>query len=313
MFKSTLYVETDDGARIAYHFLPASPPSSGPAFGIVLICHGLAEHARRYEGFAKALSAAGFHVYAHDHRGHGETMAPNAQLGRFAPQNGLDKVIADVKTMRDFAAGAHPALPVLLFGHSMGGLIALRAATEYPSSFKALAVWNSNFNAGFAGYVARAVLKIERALKGSDVPSLIMARSTFDAWGKSIPGHRTSFDWLSRDPSEVDTYIADPLCGFPASVSLWLDILELTLNTTTPARLSRLANALPVHLVGGGQDPATDKAKAMQWLAQRLRQNGLTTVTLQIYPQMRHETLNEIGREQAMSDFIGWAQQAVAP
>lgn len=308
MFETTLYLSRGDGARIAYRYMPAVPP----ARGILLINHGLSEHSLRYKAFARAMSMAGFHVYAHDHRGHGETVAPGAQLGRFAPRDGLTKVIANVEAMRDFSSSAHPSLPIVLFGHSMGGLIALRAATTYPASFNALAVWNSNFNAGIAGHIARIVLKIERALKGSDVPSLIMARSTFEAWGKSIPDHRTLFDWLSRDAAEVDQYIADPLCGFPASVSLWLDILDLTLNTTTQTRLSGLPKNLPIHLVGGGQDPATDKATATRWLAERLRQSGLGNVTLQIYQDMRHETLNEIGREQAIEDFTAWVQKAIA-
>lgn len=308
MFKTTLYLSRSDGARLAYRYMPASPP----ARGILLINHGLSEHSGRYQAFAQAMSLAGFHVYAHDHRGHGETVAPGAQLGMFGRHDGLKKVIADVEAMRDFASDAHPSLPVVLFGHSMGGLIALRAATTYPGAFDALAVWNSNFHAGIAGQIARIVLKIERALKGSDVPSLIMARSTFETWGKSIPGHRTLFDWLSRDAAEVDRYIADPLCGFPASVSLWLDILELTLNTTTQTRLAGLPKNLPIHLVGGGQDPATDKAAATRWLADHLRQSGLGNITLQIYQDMRHETLNEIGREQAIKDFTAWIQKAIA-
>lgn len=308
MFENTLYLSRSDGARLAYRYRPAVPP----ARGILLINHGLSEHSGRYKPFARAMGESGFHVYAHDHRGHGETIAPGAQLGQFGQPGGLNKVIADVEAMRDFASTAHPSLPIVLFGHSMGGLIALRAATTYPERFNALAVWNSNFNAGFAGHIARIVLKIERALKGSDVPSLLMARSTFEVWGKSIPGHRTLFDWLSRDASEVDRYMADPLCGFPPSVSLWLDILKLTLNTTTQARLAALPKNLPIHLVGGGQDPATDKAAATRWLANRLRQCGLSNVTLQIYQDMRHETLNEIGREQAIEDFTTWVQKAVA-
>ncbi|THF53882.1 alpha/beta hydrolase [Allorhizobium terrae] len=307
MFEKTLYLDMPDGTRLAYHLEPAALS----ARGILLICHGLTEHSLRYNAFAKAMSAAGFHVYAHDHRGHGQTTAPDASLGRFARRDGVAKVIADVKAMRDFASAAHPDLPIVLFGHSMGGLIALRAATEYPESFNALAVWNSNFNAGIAGHIARIVLKIERALKGSDVPSLIMAKSTFEAWGKSIRNHRTAFDWLSRDAQEVDLYIADPLCGFPVSVSLWLDLMELTLNTATHERLSALPKTLPVHLVGGGQDPATAKAEATRWLSGRMAQSGLRHVRLKIYPDMRHETLNEIGREKAIDDFIAWATAAV--
>ncbi len=70
-----------------------------------------------------------------------------------------------------------------------------------------------------------------------------------------IPGHRTEFDWLSRDPAEVDKYIADPLCGFDASVSLWLDIFELTFRAPQKRHLDRLKRNLPIHLMAAEQIP----------------------------------------------------------
>jgi alpha-beta hydrolase superfamily lysophospholipase len=167
-------------------------------------------------------------------------------------------------------------------------------------------VWNSNFNPGPAGRFAQAVLAVEKALKGSDVPSAILPRATFGAWGKSIPGHRTAFDWLSHDPKEVEAYIADPLCGFDASVSLWQDLFSLTFSGASPERLALLPKALPVYLVGGGQDPATNKGRELRWLARRMASSGMTQVTTTIYDDMRHETLNEIGRERATADFIAW-------
>lgn len=307
MFDETLYLSRPDGARIAYHYQPAD--NDGRA--ILIVNHGLIEHSRRYRRFALFMAEAGFHVYVHDHRGHGETKAPNAPLGRFALRDGVARVIEDVKAMRDLAIAVHPGLPVLLFGHSMGGLIALRAATDYPDDIQALAIWNSNFNSGIETRFARLVLKIEQALKGSDVPSLLMAKATFEAWGKSVPGHRTLFDWLSRDPTEVDLYAADPLCRFQASNSLWQDVLDLTAETATLPRLARLPTGLPIHLVGGGRDPATKNSAATQALANRLRHSGFTDVTLKLYPDMRHETLNEIGRDEAMAEFRNWAEQAL--
>jgi len=302
MFTDGRWLDAPSGARLAYHHQPAATG----ARGIVLICHGLAEHSRRYNGFAQALAAHGYHVYAHDHRGHGETSAPDAALGLFARQNGLDKVIADVMAMRECATREHPGLPVILFGHSMGGLIALNVATGHPQSFNALSIWNSNFNPGLAGRFAQGVLCLEQMLKGSDVPSLILPKATFAAWGRAIPGHRTAFDWLSNDPKEVDAYIADPLCGFDASVSMWRDIFRLTFAGADPERLARLPQRLPVYLVGGGQDPATNKGLEIRWLGQRMLDVGMTDVETTVYETMRHETLNEIGREKPIADFLGW-------
>jgi alpha-beta hydrolase superfamily lysophospholipase len=307
MFNETKRFSSPSGALLAYHQALASDPVRG----LLLISHGMIEHSRRYRPFASAMAARGYHVYAHDHRGHGETTASGAHLGRFADQDGAEKLIDDLKAMRDMAAADHPGLPVLLFGHSMGGLIALNTAVAHPTAFQGVAVWNSNFNTGFGGRVARAVLRVERMLKGSDVPSTILPRATFDAWGKSIEGARTPHDWLSRDPLEVDKYATDPLCRVDATVSMWLDVVELANRAAQSNMLARLPSNLPLHLVGGGRDPATHGGKDVAWLAERLARKGFSQVTYRHYPDMRHETLNEIGREAAIEDFANWCDGVV--
>ena len=99
--------------------------ADGQPRAVVQINHGLAEHAARYARFADFLAARGFHVYVHDHRGHGATRAPDAPLGKFADEDGPAKVIADVDAIHDLIAGEQPNLPVILFGHSMGASVAL--------------------------------------------------------------------------------------------------------------------------------------------------------------------------------------------
>jgi alpha-beta hydrolase superfamily lysophospholipase len=258
------------------------------------------------------MAERGYHVYAHDHRGHGDTLASDAPLGRFARHCGLERVIDDVAAMHGVAVANHSALPVILFGHSMGGLIGLNAAVAHPRLFEAVAVWNSNFHPGLSGRLAQAILAAERMLKGSDVPSAILPKLTFSAWGQSIPNRRTEFDWLSRDAAQVDKYVADPLCGFDPSVSLWIDIFALTFRAPRRTALARLPLNLPFHLVGGGQDPATDKGRAMVWLANHLKRSGFSNITSQIYQDMRHETLNETGAAVAIDDFANWCDRVTA-
>ena len=307
MFSDTQRLALPD-ASLAYHHAEAA----APARGILLISHGLAEHSKRYCAFAEMMASRGYHVYAHDHRGHGETTAPDAPIGRFARRDGVEKVIGDVIAMRAHAASRHQGLPVILFGHSMGGLIALNTAITAPADFDAVAVWNSNFAVGLAGRAAQAILLAERMLKGSDVPSGLLPKLTFGAWGKSVPGHRTEFDWLSRIPGEVEKYVADPLCGFDASVSLWLDLFEMTFRAPQKAHLDRLARDLPIHLVGGGEDPATERGKAILWLSNHLKGQGFSRISTLIYQDMRHETLNEIGADAATAAFADWCDGAIA-
>jgi alpha-beta hydrolase superfamily lysophospholipase len=307
VFAKLQTLQSPTGATLAWRHLPAAAPEKS----VLLISHGLAEHSARYSRFAEFMAMSGFHVYAHDHRGHGTTRATDAPLGRYAQSHGIEKVLADVRAVRDMAARNHPGLPVLLFGHSMGGLIALNAAENDPGLYDGLAVWNSNFNPGLAGRAAQAVLAIEKALKGSDVPSELLSKLTFGAWAKSISNRRTDYDWLSHDPVEVAKYIEDPLCGFDASVSMWIDLFKLTFDGAKPDRLSRLPQSLPIHLVGGGQDPATNGGREISWLAGRMQKVGLKRVTTVLYPTMRHETLNEIERDSAMQDFAAWCLSVV--
>ena len=307
MFSQWQAVESPGGARLALRHEAAA----GAPRGILLVAHGLAEHSARYGDFARRMAAEGFHVYAHDHRGHGHTRAPDAPRGQFAARDGVARVIEDMRAVRDLAAGRHPGLPVVLFGHSMGGLMALAFAETHPALVDALAVWNANHCPGLAGRAAQAILAAERMLKGSDVPSALLPRLTFEAWGKSIADRRTPFDWLSHDPAEVDAYIADPLCGFDAHVSLWIDIFAATFAGASRQGLARLPKHLPIHLAGGGEDPATASGAATRAFAARLEKSGLEGVTAIVYRGMRHETLKEIPslRDPAIEAFAGWCRR----
>jgi alpha-beta hydrolase superfamily lysophospholipase len=285
--------------------------AKGAGRAVVQINHGLAEHAARYARFADFLSGHGFHVYTHDHRGHGFTTAPDAPLGRFGGSQGGDKVIADVLAVHDLIGKEHPRLPVIVFGHSMGGLVALDFVLRYSQRVHAAAIWNANFSAGLAGRAALALLAWERFRLGSDVPSRLLPKLTFQAWGKAVPNHKTAFDWLSRDAAEVQAYMADPLCGFDASVSLWRDLFGFIFEGADDANFADVRKSLPVNLVGGAKDPATNHGKAVEHLASRMRRMGFSNLVSTVYAETRHESLNEVNRDKIMAEFANWADSVL--
>ncbi|RWL21783.1 MULTISPECIES: alpha/beta hydrolase [Mesorhizobium] len=285
--------------------------AEGRPRAVVQINHGLAEHAARYVRFATFLGERGFHVYAHDHRGHGATKAPDAPLGRFAQKHGGAKVVADVAAVHDLIAGDHPGLPVIAFGHSMGGLVALNFMLHHSSRLHAAAIWNANFSAGLASRAAQIILAWEKFRLGSDMPSRMLPRLTFQAWGKAVPDHRTPFDWLSRDAAEVDKYIADPLCGWDASVSMWRDLFGFVFDGADGTNFSGVRKTLPICLVGGEKDPATDGGRAVSHLAGRLHRMGFSNLVSKVYAETRHESLNEVNRDKIMDDFAVWADSVL--
>ncbi|MEI9424429.1 alpha/beta hydrolase [Mesorhizobium sp. Cs1299R1N1] len=278
-----------------------------PPRAVIQINHGLAEHAARYDRFAGFLAARGFHVYVHDHRGHGATKAPDAPLGRFADKDGPAKVIADVDAIHDLIAREQPDLPVILFGHSMGASVALNFMLRHSNRIHAAAIWNGNFSQGLLGQVALGILAWERMRLGSDVPSRLLPKLTFQAWGKAVPNHRTLFDWLSRDEAEVAKYIADPLCGWDASISMWRDVVALALNGGKDAGFATVRRDIPVAIVGGEKDPASDYGKGITHLASRMRRMGFSNLVSKVYAETRHESLHEVNRDTIMDDFANWA------
>ncbi|KAB2699551.1 alpha/beta hydrolase [Ochrobactrum sp. Kaboul] len=305
-FETVHHISLSDATQLPFRSALADAPRA-----VIQICHGLAEHSARYGRFAKALAEAGYHVYAHDHRGHGMNIGAHAPRGMFSQKQGHDVAINDVLALNRHIHQQHSGLPVVLFGHSMGGLIALNYVLDHADTVDAAAIWNANFDGGLEAKAAAALLYIERMLKGSDVPSSLLPKLTFRAWGRAIPGHRTPFDWLSRDPAEVEAYVADPLCGFDATVSLWLDLVHMTARGADDRNFSKIPRSLPFHLVGGSEDPATAKGAAISRLAARMQRMGFTRVTCLILAETRHESLNDINRNEVTQKFLDWLAETL--
>ena len=283
--------------------------AEGKPRGVIQINHGLAEHGARYARFADFLAARGFATYAHDHRGHGGTTAPDAPPRVFGPLPSGDKVIADVEAVHAFIAEQNPGVPVITFGHSMGGLIAMNHTLRYPHRAAAAAIFNAQFTPGLAVAGAKAVLAWERFRLGSDAVSRMIPRLTFQTWAKQFKNRRTDFDWLSRDTEEVDKYIADPLCGWDASVEMWTDLFGFITYCNDNAHFADLPRDRPINLVGGGRDPSTNGGKLVTAFAKRLSAMGFSNLTSKVYAETRHESLNEVNRDVIMQDFVSWAEK----
>lgn len=301
-------VESPTGARLALRHHPAETA----ARCVVCVNHGLAEHSARYARFAAALAKAGVHVYAHDHRGHGATRAPDAPLGVFAKRDGWDQVIADSVFVIEHARAAHPGVPVVVFGHSMGGTIALNVALVRPDVADGFAVWNANVEVGAEALKQmRFVLGLE-GLFGARRPSGVMKKLAFGAFNDAFKPNRTEFDWLSRDDAEVDLYVNDPLCGWPASVSLWRDLGVGIARAFDDKRYGAVPHSTPFHLLGGADDPATDGGEAILKLDARLRAMGFDDLSTTVLEDTRHETLNELNRADATKAFVRWLEHVTA-
>ena len=281
----------------------------GEARAVVHITHGMAEHSKRYSRFALELTAAGFAVFTHDMRGHGGTIADDAPQGVFAKSDGLDKVLKDQNEIINLIKDRLPNRPIICFGHSLGSIINLNFALKYPDQVNALACWNSGIETGLLPKASRVILAIEGFFRNQNLPSLIAWKLSFEAWNSKFKPNRTKSDWLSRDENEVDLYVNDPYCGFEVSISMWREVLDGIFYAGNKKNIQKLPKELPVHIVGGSEDPCTQNGGDMKKLATKLQNSGLSDVTCKILESTRHESLNEINRDQTTKQFIKWLEE----
>ncbi|MFI9051390.1 alpha/beta fold hydrolase [Streptomyces sp. NPDC053427] len=298
--------QAPDGARIAtYTWLP----ESGRPRALVQIAHGAAEHGRRYAPFARFLAGHGYGVLASDHRGHGGTAPATGGRG-VVGEDSWRAIVADLKGIGNHAAAAHPGVPLVLLGHSMGSMLARDYAQEYGADLAGL-ILSGTFRTlpGLDVDASAGELDQEIAAHGRSHLSPFIPR-TFSSFNDAFP-HRTGYEWLSRDATEVDRYVADDDCGFPFCAGLALDWVQAIRKINDPANLARIPRGLPVHIAVGDQDPCHQRMTLVHELLEDFRYLGTRDLSWKAYPDARHEILNETNRDEVQDDLLAWLDKHV--
>jgi alpha-beta hydrolase superfamily lysophospholipase len=322
----TFPLEASDGRRI--HVVRWLPGGGARPRGVVHIAHGMAEHGGRYARAAGALTAAGWAVYAHDHRGHGKTARWESELGYF--DGGFRRTVRDLAELLEREKREHPGLPLVLFGHSMGSAMAQAYLADHgdavhagpsvdvgrDSAFVSPSVQAAIFSgpSGKPSALAsagRGVARLERLRVGERGRSRLLTELSFGGFNKRFKPNRTAFDWLSRDEAEVDRYIADPRCGFTCTASLWVELLDAMSEVSRPDRQARIPKDLPIYVFAGTRDPVGEDGKGVEQLVGAYRAAGLGRVTLRLYEGGRHEMLNETNRDEVTRDLLAWLEAEV--
>ncbi len=300
---SEFELRTDDGlSLLARRWLPEGRPRA-----VVQIAHGLAEHSARYARLAAALNAAGYGAYANDLRGHGPKAAA-ADLGHFAGEDGWTKCVGDLKALNRLIAAEQPGVPIVFLGHSLGSFLGRQFVAEHSEALAGAAYSGSNGKPPPIATLGRLFARIERLRLGRRGKSKLLVQMWFGEYNKSFKPARTAFDWLSRDPQVVDAYVADPLCGFPFTTQLAIDVLDALPFLSSPASLAPIRKDMPIYVFSGEHDPV---GANIQGLIDALKSAGFVKLTTRIYPGARHETLNETNRDEVTHDLIAWLDGVV--
>jgi acylglycerol lipase len=264
------------GTNIVYDLYE---PEGSPV-GLILVAHGVAEHAGRYHHVADLLVGLGLRVAIPDHRGHGRSG------GKRLLVRDLSEFTTDLETLRTLEVV--DGRPTYLLGHSMGGEIALDYALDHQASLSAL------------------VLSAPAVLPGDDIsPVLMKVAKVMGRLVPGLPGQKLGSASISRDPAVVKAYDEDPLV-FRGALTAGIGGAMLRTMETFPSRLPSLM--LPLLVMSGTEDKLV-KPEGAELVA---RLAGSTDKTLKMYDGLYHEVFNEPEKELVLGDLSDWLKAHLA-
>jgi alpha-beta hydrolase superfamily lysophospholipase len=268
---------TDEfGVVVTYYVWAVDHPRA-----VVQLAHGIGEYAQRYTALAEALNAAGYSVYADDHRGHGQTGldqfdGDQSRLGHLGV-GGLRAAVGDLHQLTGIIRDENVRVPIVLLGHSWGSLMAQKLINVHMTDFAAVVLTGTAY-------------RMPGSMESGDLNKRHKHLGT------------TGYEWLSRDPAVHTAFAADPLTFDAAVLKLFglADGLRL---------FGRPARALPDRplLMMIGSDDSLGGQKSVHKLADLYRtRSGLSDVEVIVYPGARHEVFNETNQADVRADLIDW-------
>ncbi len=334
--KKEFYFPSADGITQIRALRWSSDKSQPEKKGILLLVHGMVEFIDRYDPFACFMAENGYVVYGHDLLGHGASVRSDDSSqkvdekywGYFGKNHysekgvssrgdtdkgeteGRDTLIRDIRSLQSIALDEFPHLPCFLFGHSMGSLLARVFLCVYGSGLKAAVICGTVVQ---PAPVANAGMFLARNIahrNGWFYRSPFLNKLVLGSNNKQFEPSRTSADWLTRDKSIVDRYVADRRNQFVFTCNGFYTLFSTLSYLTVRSNLERMPRDLPVLFISGAQDAVGSNGEAPKKTAVQFKSLGLKKTVCKIYPQCRHEILNELNKEEVFKDVLHFLDQA---
>ena len=310
-----LWMPMDDGTQLFVR----QWKTPGRPKAVLHIVHGMTEHCRRYTRLAQRLVEEGIETWAADQRGHGETSinrlndpGKGGLFGHCADDDGFSRVTSDIHILNKAIQKKYPGVPLFLLGHSWGSFIAQNYIENFEGKEKDSVTLAGCILSGTRGpdgiKIAMGVplMSFLTFMIGQRNGSLIAKAAADGPYNKAFRPNRTDFDLLSRDEKEVDLYAADPFCGKLCSVGFYRDISRALKRIHLPVEMGKIRKELPIYIFSGSADPVGNMGESPAALVVAYRHLGITDLETVLYPDARHETLNETNRDEVQESLISW-------
>ena len=273
--------------------------------GIILISHGMCEHALRYDRFAKAMNMAGYLVVADDHRAHGKT---DPEIPGYSDGDIFNDTLKDMAMILKKYGEDYPNLKKILFGHSYGSFLSQRFIEEYHTYIDGAILGGSANMKGILPVAGGVVASIGGFFKGKNKPAKFINHITFDNYNKQLGGK----SFISSIEEECLRYNEDPDCGYICSNAFYKYFFNGLKQIYKAKNIEKLNRDLPMLIISGAKDPVGEFSKSTTKLYEMYKACGVKDVTLKLYDGVYHEYLNDTSKEEATNDILTFANKIIS-
>lgn len=279
-------------------------PAGAPKAALQL-SHGMVEFIERYEGLAQYLNEQGIVVIGNDHLGHGHTAGNDEDLGYFCSEHMSETVVKDLHTVTEYAKKEYPGIPYFLLGHSMGSFMARRYIMTYGDELTGAILCGTGEQTSATLLAGKMIAGILGAFKGQRYRSEFIRKTSFKGYNDRFE-KRTENDWLTKDQSIVDWYNGHKFCTFGFTINGYKTLFEVLTYIQKQENYNKIPKNLPVYMIAGEDDPVGNYGEGVKHIYQQYKDSGIKDISIKLYPNDRHEILNELDKETVYADVADW-------
>lgn len=278
---------------------------------ILQIVHGMAEYIERYEETAQFFAKKGILVTGDDHLGHGKSVAEGGTYGYFCDRDPATVVVRDVHRLKKITQEKYPGIPYIILGHSMGSFITRNYLFHYGTGIQGAIICGTGSQPQALVKFSKALASLQCLVLGQKHVAKMIDKLAFGNYNQKITDPKRDFDWLCRNEQVVDKYIEDPLCGFTFTSNGFKTLFTLIERLNRSENIQKMPKDLPVFFIAGDKDPVGNYGEGVKQAYESFEKAGMKNLSIKLYPEDRHELLNELDRTEVYEEIYLWIGERI--
>lgn len=280
-------------------------PDDVPVKATLLIIHGMQEHSGRYAEIAGYFADHGFAVLTYDHLGHGKSVKDKKDIGFFQLDQPDEKLISDAEAMSEYLHEQYPDVSHFVLGHSMGSFVTRCLLQRSSSKFTGAVIVGTGGPLAGISFI-KGYLSLANKIAPHYPTYLNTLFNTVNNKHFKKDKDFSDTSWLSLNLANRKAFTEDELCGLPFTNNAFYALFSIYKKATARNWAAPISKSFPLLFVSGQNDPIGDFSKGVMKTVDYLKQDGFKDINVKIYPEMRHEILNEEIKEEVFNEIFQW-------